>query len=140
MKNRKLLLKLVQKSVEQSLVPYGTRQSFEKGKLNESKAKGFIETFKKLNLSEAIFCLETYQKLLKQELSKSQAIVSSASKLSRDEQNKISKRLNTAYFILNTNFQIDPSLLGGIKVKIGDTIFDDTVKSKINTVKEAIRV
>lgn len=129
MKNRKLLLKLVQKAVE---------QSFEKGKFSEKKAQGFIEIFKKLNLNEAIFCLETYQKLLKQELSKSEAIVYSAAKLSSDEQNIIIKKLHTTYYLLHTTFQIDSSLLGGIKVKIGDTIFDDTVRSKIKEVKEVI--
>lgn len=129
MKNRKLLLKLVQKSVE---------QSFEKGKIDEKRARGFIETFKKLSLNESIFCLETYQKLLKQELSKSEAIVYSAIKLSTEEQKKILKKLNSELLILNSDFKIDPSLLGGIKVKIGDIIFDDTVKSKINTVKEVI--
>lgn len=129
MKNRKLLLKLVQKSVE---------QSFEKGKLDEKRAQGFIETFKKLNLNEAIFCLETYQKLLKQELSKSEAMVYSAIKLSTEEQKKMIKKLYTLYSILYTSFQTDPSLLGGIKVKIGDTIFDDTVKSKIKEVKGVI--
>lgn len=129
MKNRKLLLKLVQKSVE---------QSFEKGKIDEKRARGFIETFKKLSLNESIFCLETYQKLLKQELSKSEAIVYSAIKLSTEEQKKILKKLNSELLILSSDFKIDPSLLGGIKVKIGDIIFDDTVKSKINTVKEVI--
>lgn len=129
MSNRKLLSKLVQKAVD---------QSFEKGKINESKTKNIVESFKKLDLNEAIFCLETYQKLLKQELSKSEATIYSATKLSIDEQKKLIKKLNSEFKIQSSEFKIDASLLGGIKVKIGDDIYDDTVKNKINTVREAI--
>lgn len=129
MRNRKLLLKLVQKSVE---------QSFEKGKFSKTRAQKFIKTFKKLNLNEAIFCIDSYLKLLKQELSKNQAVVYTATKLNAAFRKQIMKKLYTTNHIPVTIFQTDPSILGGIMVKIGDGIYDNTVKNKINTVREAI--
>lgn len=129
MRNRKLLLKLVQKSVE---------QSFERERINKSKAKKFVETFKRQSLNEAVFCLENYLKLLKQELSKRQAVIYSASKLSADEQKQIMRQVNLKFQISNFKFTIDPSLLGGVKIKIGDAVYDNSVSAKVNKVKEAI--
>ena len=31
---------------------------------------------------------------------------------------------------------VEPSIIGGIKVRIGDRLFDGTVKSKLNKLKE----
>lgn len=129
MRNRKLLLKLVQKAVD---------QSFEKDRIDGSKVKKIVETFKRQSLNEAVFCLENYLKLLRQEFSRRQVVVYSASKLNTDEQEQIMRQVNLKFQISNLKFEVDPSLLGGVKIKIGDDIYDNSVSAKVNKVKEAI--
>ena len=50
-----------------------------------------------------------------------------------DIENSLSKKLNKKVILSST---IDESIIAGIKIRIGDRLFDGTVKSKLNKLKE----
>ncbi len=129
MTKNKRLLKLVNLAVT---------QSFEKGKLNIKKVTIFVTGFKKLPSNQAIFALSEYLKGIKRVVAEHTAIIESPVKLSDVEINKIIKPLNSSFLILNSEFKVDPSLLGGVKVKIGDTVLDHSVSRKIEQVRKKI--
>ncbi|WP_342252699.1 F0F1 ATP synthase subunit delta [Spiroplasma endosymbiont of Amphibalanus improvisus] len=48
---------------------------------------------------------------------------------------KISKKLNSNIDLIN---KLDPTLIGGIKIKINNKIFDGSIKNKLKTIKQSI--
>ena len=122
MKNKKQLRKLVKKMVEESI---------KDGVLQERKVAVFVSEVKKLSLATSIFILSEYKKRLLFELSKHTLVVESAMDVNMIELNKIKKALKGFGKIVKTEVRINPSLIGGLKIKLGDIIFDDSIKSRI---------
>lgn len=112
--------------------------SFKKGKLDESIAKKFINSFRRLSFGESILTLNQYMKTLRSELNKTTLTVESVITIPKAEIKELENVLGRQYKILETREELNPSLLGGIKVRIGDVIFDNSLKSKISQVKEVL--
>lgn len=121
------------------LVLEAFKASFDGGGLSDVKIAKHIKLFKSLSTSQAIFALTEYGKLLKRETAKHTLIVESVMDLNKAELEKIKESFSGRYTINDTRFTKVSSLLGGIRVKIADTVFDDSVQAKIGQVKEAIR-
>jgi hypothetical protein len=111
--------------------------SFKSGELDEGIAKKFIKGFKGLPLNEAVVMLNSYLSAVKREIGKTTLTITSASKLSGAQVKDVEGAFKS-YKVLATTEELSPSILGGIKVRIGDVIFDNSVRSKINQVKEAL--
>ncbi len=122
MKNKKQLRKLVQKMVEASI---------KDGILQDKKVTFFLKEIKKLSLATSIFILSEYKKRLLFELSKHTLVVESAMDVNILELNKIKEELKGFGRIVKTEVKINPELIGGLRVKLGDIIFDDSIKSRI---------
>lgn len=112
--------------------------SFKVGVLNKGTAEKFIKAFKKLPSGEAIPLLSFYLRAVKNQLSKTTMTITSASKLSSSQTNEIAKELKKDFKILETQEEIAPSILGGIQVKIGDIVFDGSLRQRLNQLKEAM--
>jgi F-type H+-transporting ATPase subunit delta len=62
----------------------------------------------------------------------SQAEVVSAVELTTDEQNEIRKKLTETHGEgLTFNFSVDPSLMGGLRVRVGDKLVDTSVATRL---------
>ncbi|MBI2011528.1 F0F1 ATP synthase subunit delta [Candidatus Daviesbacteria bacterium] len=128
-KKNKRLLNLVRKAVD---------ASFKDGKLQEKKAKDLIVDFKKLDKAQAIFALKEYLRGLKRMVNKNTLIVESAISLSSPDLSKIKKEISKDFKVSQTKQVINLTILGGIKVKLGDVILDNSLISKIKEVGRAI--
>ncbi len=125
--------RILDKIIEQAV-----RVSFDSGKLQTKKVEGFLNEFKRLPVSEAIHALSVYKKGLERELGKETMVVESSTPLSKEEMNEVTKRLKARFTIYDLRFMTNTSLLGGLRVKIGDTVFDYSVKNSINQLRERI--
>lgn len=68
-----------------------------------------------------------------------QASVCSARKLSPEEKEKLKLKLEQKYQqSVECTYQIDPSLLAGIKVQVKDQIMDNTALNRLNKMKDSI--
>lgn len=128
-----MTIKKIKKQAEKAAV-----LSFAKNKLNESIAKKFLKEFSNLAVNEAILSLNFYLKGLKRHLSKNLLIIESTTKLSEAEQKSIREIFKKDFAIEETETKLSPSLLGGFKVRIADTVFDLSIKERIQQVKAAI--
>jgi F-type H+-transporting ATPase subunit delta len=117
-------------------IDLAVKASFNNGKLNEKKALEFLKLFKQL--PEAIQALSLYKKGLERELNKTTLVVESATPLSQGEIKKISDKMKSLYTIYSIHHTINPGLLGGLRVKIGDEILDDSLEAKIKEIRSAI--
>lgn len=67
------------------------------------------------------------------------AEVTSASDLSESEQEQLRKSLAEQYGEdLSFSFKVDPSLLGGLRVRVGDRLIDTSVASRLAAMRESL--
>lgn len=127
MKRQKRLERLVDKAI---------LASFSENRLIGSQVVKFVAGFKKLPLSEALYSLSYYLKGLKRELNKRTVLIETATPLSLGEAQKIATKFG--YKDTPVQTRINPEVLGGLRVIVGDHIYDYSIKGKVNQVKEAI--
>ncbi len=80
-----------------------------------------------------------YQALLDEELGRARGEVITAFPISDDEKVELERALQTLLkkeVILEA--KVDPEIIGGVKVKVGDYILDGTLKSQLEKFKEII--
>lgn len=70
-----------------------------------------------------------------EELSGDKAVVTSALPLTKDEQVSAAKALK----VESVDFKVDPSILGGLVVRVGDSVVDDSVANRINALGESLK-
>lgn len=129
MKKDKQLLKLIEDLVD---------LSFKEGKIVESKVVLSIKVLKKLPTSKAIFAMSEYLKGIKRKEREHTMYIETTIPLSPSQIKKaksiVEKRVRISKVLVNIN----PQILGGFKLRVGDEIFDESVLGKINQVKEAV--
>ncbi|MBI3103636.1 F0F1 ATP synthase subunit delta [Candidatus Daviesbacteria bacterium] len=129
MKNRKQIRNIVEKSV---------KASFREGKLIEKKAATFVKLFNSQPKAEAIQLLSQLLKRMKLEINSATLIVESVIPLSKKQKDIIKKKFSAKFTVTNSQFKINPQILGGLRIRVGDHIYDDSIKMRIYQVKEAI--
>jgi F0F1-type ATP synthase delta subunit len=112
-------------------------QSFKGGKADEKFITNVIATLKKLSLAESLETLQLYQKGLKRKIEENTLVVESAVKLSAVELKTVEKIIKRD--VLAVEQKLNPSLLGGLRIKIGDEFLDFSLKSKISQVMNIIK-
>ncbi len=68
------------------------------------------------------------------------AYVTTPMELNAEEKKKVEERLlqTTSYKSMNMNYVIDESLIGGMRIKIGDRVVDSSVSTKIAKLKQSL--
>ena len=85
---------------------------------------------KRLNLIEAINT--SYQQLLEQHSNTSSIVVNVANQPSEDNKNSIIEKLLAEHGEgSNIEFSEDPSIMGGLSIKVGDETLDLSIKGKV---------
>lgn len=68
-----------------------------------------------------------------------QAEIVSAVELSEEEQAKIRRKLTAEYGEgLVFSFQVDPAIMGGLRVRVGDHLIDNSVASRLASLRETM--
>lgn len=68
------------------------------------------------------------------------AAVSTATELSGDMKKQIESRLleTTSYKSMEIDYKVDPELIGGIVIRIGDRVVDSSVRTKLNKLQREL--
>lgn len=68
------------------------------------------------------------------------AFVTSAVALSAEQQVNLEKKLleTTSYVAFEMNYQVDPSLIGGLVIRIGNHVVDSSVKTRLYELKKEL--
>jgi F0F1-type ATP synthase delta subunit len=123
--------KQLDKVVDQSL-----RSVIKGDKLDQSKVISLVTAFKKLPFSQAVYALTAFKKGLTNFEEKHTLTISAPVELSKETMNKIKNAYNSKLEISNLKFNLDSSLLAGFKFKIGDTIFDSSLRGSLEALKK----
>jgi len=113
--------------------------SFTDGKLDEGKVNQVVQsvlTEKPRHFGEV---LKDYQRLVRLEVAKRHAVVESATQLNSNLSNLLITKLKSRYGDdLTIEFKTNPSLLGGLRVKLADDVWDGSVRNRLRTLQEQI--
>jgi len=115
------------------------RNSFTSGKLDEEKISHMVQSVLAAKPRQYADMLKDYQRLLHLEVEKRRAVIESATPLNRSLGDRIIENLKARYGDdLTTEFRTNPELLGGLRIKIGNDVWDGSVKSRLSQLQEQL--
>ena len=91
------------------------------------------------NEMESVF--QHFLNLVKEEKKIGQAEVTTPAELTDLQKSKVEKKLleTTSYESFEMNYQVDPSLIGGMVIRIGDRVVDSSIKTKLYDLTRELR-
>jgi F0F1-type ATP synthase delta subunit len=126
MKKNKKLDKIINKAVTASIKNQA---------IDESKVALFSKSFKNLSLTDAVYALTQYKKGLADFINKHTMTISAPVELPQEIINKIKTSVNSTLDIRHLTFNLDSSLLAGFKFKIGDEVYDNSLRASLEKLK-----
>jgi F-type H+-transporting ATPase subunit delta len=116
------------------------RHSFTSGKLDEEKVSHMVQTLLETKPRHYVELLKDYQRLLQLEAEKRHAVIESATPLNRSVGDQIVANLKARYGEdLTTEFRTNPELLGGLRIKIGNDVWDGSIKNRLHRLQEQLQ-
>ena len=83
--------------------------------------------------------LKEFTRLIRLELSKRHAVIESAAALDLDAKAGIEKNLQRKFGMdITSEFHTNPSLLGGLRIKLGSDVWDGSISSRLATLSKQI--
>lgn len=112
--------------------------SFKEDRMSEVSVTRSIKILKSLPKFEAIQALSEYLKALKRREREHTMYVETVIPLSPTQIKRMRKIVEKKVKITKVLVNINPEILGGFKLRIGDEIWDESILGKIMQVKEVI--
>ena len=115
------------------------RLTLRNGNLDLLAAKTIVEKVIADKPRNYLGILTSFQRLLRLEMEKRHAIVESATPLPETEQVTITADLQLRHGPdITTEFRTNPDLLGGIRVKLGSTVWDGSIRSRLDALRDKV--
>jgi len=114
------------------------RLCFEDGMLNQQKLSAAVKAVAERKPRGYKGMLITLRKLTRIELSRYQVVVESAADLDTASKSRIETNLTAKHGAgLTFEYVTNPALLGGIRIRKGDDVWDGSVKSRLDRLVSA---
>ena len=111
--------------------------SYLNGVLDRGRVQSIVAAIIREKPRNYISLLHNYQRLVRLELEKKQATIESASGLEEAVRREIVSSLEKKYGPgLTTEFMVNPSLLGGVRVRVGSDVWDGSVRSRLERLQQ----
>lgn len=115
------------------------RLTLRNGNVDLAAAKTIVEKVIADKPRNYLGILTSYQRLLRLEMEKRHATVESAENLPETERATITADLQLRHGSdITTEFRTNPDLLGGIRVKLGSTVWDGSVRSRLDNLRDKV--
>lgn len=115
------------------------RNIFE-GRASEIVIGFLVAVVEKGRISELCNIIEYFTDRVREYNHVGVAYVSSAIELNDEQKNNVEKRLIdvTDYEKFEMNYSVDPELIGGMVIRIGDRVLDNSIKQKLNAMSRSL--
>ena len=115
------------------------RASFTDGQLDRGKIASLVQSLISKRPRHFIAVLQNYKRLLRLEIEKRHAKIESATQLSPQAAVDIVARLKKKYGDdLTAEFVVDPTLLGGVRVRVGSDVWDGTLRNRLERLQQQL--
>jgi F-type H+-transporting ATPase subunit delta len=107
--------------------------SFSEGRLNPESVRMIFAKVAASKPRHYMDILKNYQRLIRLSVEKRHAVVESAAPLESGVADQISKTLLSNFGSdLTTEFKLTPNLIGGLRIKLGSTVWDSSVRGRLD--------
>jgi F-type H+-transporting ATPase subunit delta len=108
------------------------RQCLADGSLDEGRVRRVVERVAVTRNRNRLKVLAEFLRLVKFDTARHTATVESAVPLEPGMQDGVRAELSRAYGPrLNTSFTLDPTLIGGMRIRVGSDVYDGSVKNRL---------
>ncbi len=115
------------------------KASFVDGKLDPNKVRILVQQIVATKPRHYLDILKNYQRLIRLETEKHHALIESAVPLNSDTSSRVVNDLKTKYGSdLTTDFKVNPTLIGGLRIRIGSDVWDGSVQGRINRLEQEL--
>lgn len=115
------------------------RASFTDGQLDRRKITSLVQSLVSKRPRHFITVLQYYKRLLRLEIEKRHARIESATQLSTQAAFDIGARLKRKHGNdLTSEFVVDPTLLGGARVRVGSDVWDGTLRNRLERLQQQL--
>ena len=113
--------------------------SFTDGQLDPGRIASLVDSVIAEKPRHYIDVLKNYKRLLRLEIEKRHAKIESATQLSPQAAVDIVARLKKKYGgDLTSEFVVDPTLLGGVRVRVGSDVWDGTLRNRLERLQQQL--
>ena len=115
------------------------RASFTDGQLDQGTIASLVQSLIAKKPRRFLDILQNYKRLLRLEIEKRHATIESASELSSQNSSTILAKLKQKYGDdLTAEFRTDPTLLGGMRIRVGSDVWDGTVRNRLQQLQQQL--
>lgn len=109
-----------------------------KGTLDDSRALQVVQAVIASERRSSFALLAHFQRLVRLDRQLHTAIIESAVPLQEDFQIGLRTSLTDLYGpAISTRFAVSPALIGGMRIKVGSDVYDGSVKSELETLRNS---
>ncbi len=113
--------------------------SFTENRLDEDKVRTVVKQLAEKKPRHFLDILEGYQRYIRLELAKRHAVVESATNLDRETRDQLRRALKAKYGNdLTSEFNVTPELIGGLRIKIGSDVWDNSIQDRIARLEDEL--
>ncbi|WP_193212725.1 F0F1 ATP synthase subunit delta [Luteolibacter marinus] len=108
------------------------------GRLDEAKLSKAIKALAEQKPRDYRGILSALKRLVRMELERRHVVIESATELDETNRNRVVSGLAVKYGTgLSFEFRTNPDLLGGLKIRVGNDVFDGSVKGRLDRLAQA---
>jgi len=111
----------------------------EGGLLNEPRARQVVEHIAGAGRRHRLQILTEFERLVKLDRDRHTAVIESAVPLSGDLRDGVQTDLTRVYGpALEAVFEVNPALIGGMRIKVGSDVYDDSVRARLAALEDRL--
>lgn len=115
--------------------------SFTDSRLDESKVRQIVQKIVSDKPRHYVDLLKNYHRLIRLETEKRRAIIESATQLDPATATRVANGLRAKYGSdLATEFRTNPGLIGGLRIRVGDDVYDGSVQGRLQRLEQELAV
>jgi F-type H+-transporting ATPase subunit delta len=113
--------------------------SFTDGQLDRGRISSLVDSLIAQKPRNYIDVLKNYKRLLRLELEKRHATVETSNEVDPAIRSEIVANLRRKYGNdLSTEFQVAPQLLGGMRIRVGNDVWDGSVRNRLERLQHEL--
>ena len=113
--------------------------SFTDGQLDPGRISSLVDSLVTRKPRNYVDALKNFKRLLRLELEKRHATIETASEVDSAVRSEIEANLKSKYGNdLSTEFQVDRELLGGMRIRVGNDVWDGSVRNRLERLQHEL--
>jgi F-type H+-transporting ATPase subunit delta len=113
--------------------------SFTDGQLDPGRISSLVDSLIAQKPRNYVDVLKNYRRLLRLELEKRHATVETSSEVDPAIRSEIVANLKSKYGNdLSTEFHVNPQLLGGMRIRVGNDVWDGSIRNRLERLQHEL--